>query len=213
MRHAGPPSDWLPAWRPDPAAPLDQLLGTFALWALVAIMVRAGLGIGFHAFALLTGHAELSRTAARMTPRWYRRAAERLAATVVGFTLLGTAGPVLAVADVPAEASETTNPQGPDHPHPGLNRLARSRQHSTDAQMVTPARGPEPLRADHQVMRGDNLWNIAAGRLAAHPDHSLTVREYWLLVIDANRDRLRSGDPDLIFPGETIVLPPLGEPS
>jgi nucleoid-associated protein YgaU len=79
--------------------------------------------------------------------------------------------------------------------------------------MVTPAEGPEPLPADHQVRRGDNLWDIAAGQLAAHPDHTLTVREYWLLVIDANRDRLRSGDPDLIFPGETIMLPPLGEPS
>jgi nucleoid-associated protein YgaU len=28
-------------------------------------------------------------------------------------------------------------------------------------------------------------------------------------VIEANRDRLRSGDPDLIYPGEEIILPPL----
>jgi nucleoid-associated protein YgaU len=35
------------------------------------------------------------------------------------------------------------------------------------------------------------------------------VAEYWHRVIEANRDRLRSGDPDLIYPGEEIILPPL----
>jgi hypothetical protein len=28
-----------------------------------------------------------------------------------------------------------------------------------------------------------------------------------LEVVEANRERLRSGDPDLIYPGETVVLP------
>jgi nucleoid-associated protein YgaU len=31
------------------------------------------------------------------------------------------------------------------------------------------------------------------------------------MVIEANRDHLRSGDPDLIYPGESIVLPRLPE--
>jgi hypothetical protein len=34
------------------------------------------------------------------------------------------------------------------------------------------------------------------------------VAEYWAKVVEANRDRLESGDPDLIFPKEKVVLPP-----
>ncbi len=33
------------------------------------------------------------------------------------------------------------------------------------------------------------------------------ISPYWRLVIDENLDNLRSGDPDLIYPGEVIELP------
>jgi hypothetical protein len=33
------------------------------------------------------------------------------------------------------------------------------------------------------------------------------VHGYWTRVLDANRGALRSGNPDLIFPGESVVLP------
>jgi hypothetical protein len=36
------------------------------------------------------------------------------------------------------------------------------------------------------------------------------ITPVWVEVIAANRDRLRSGDPDLIFPGEIVVLPATG---
>jgi hypothetical protein len=35
------------------------------------------------------------------------------------------------------------------------------------------------------------------------------VTEYWERVKEANRHRLRSGDPDLIEIGEPITLPPV----
>lgn len=211
LHHAGPPSNWMPAWSPNPSAPLDQVLSTFALWALVTLFIWALLGTAFYALALLIGREGVTRRAARITPRWCRRWAERLAATFIGFSLLGAAGPVHAVQDVPAEASEAADPGGTDIPHPGLSRLTRSGKDRTP--LVSPAAGTKPPSADHLVVRGDNLWAIAADRLAAHPDTALTIREYWLLVIDANRDRLRSGNPDLIFPGETVVLPPPREAS
>ena len=58
---------------------------------------------------------------------------------------------------------------------------------------------------------GENLWTIARDHLAAGPDEptSQEVAEYVARVREANRNRLVSGDPDLIFPGETIVLPPV----
>ena len=60
------------------------------------------------------------------------------------------------------------------------------------------------------VEPGDHLWKISEAELArrlgrsAGPDE---VAPYWLSVIDANRDSLHSGDPDLIYPGELITLP------
>jgi hypothetical protein len=65
------------------------------------------------------------------------------------------------------------------------------------------------------VAEGDNLWTIARDRLAkvsGRPADELSEREvarYWLDVVDTNRASLRSGNPDLIFPGEIIKLPPV----
>ena len=61
------------------------------------------------------------------------------------------------------------------------------------------------------VEPGDHLWKISAAHLEtllgrpAQPD---VVTPYWLSVIEVNRDQLHSGDPDLIYPGELISLPP-----
>lgn len=69
------------------------------------------------------------------------------------------------------------------------------------------------IASRHVVVAGDNLWTIAAAAMAngaPQPTHPADVASYWLQVIEANRSRLRSGDPDLIFPGEVIVLPPPG---
>lgn len=65
--------------------------------------------------------------------------------------------------------------------------------------------------ASTTVVPGDNLWLISERALAGalgRPPSEREVASYWRLVIDENRDRLRSGDPDLIYPGEVVVLPP-----
>jgi hypothetical protein len=35
------------------------------------------------------------------------------------------------------------------------------------------------------------------------------IAAYWVRVVEANQGRLRSGDPDLIYPDEDIELPPV----
>lgn len=63
------------------------------------------------------------------------------------------------------------------------------------------------------VEKGDHLWSISASHLEDRLTHAPSAAEitpYWREVIEANTDRLRSGDPDLIFPGETVVLPESG---
>ena len=68
----------------------------------------------------------------------------------------------------------------------------------------------------HTVVAGDNLWTIAEDDLARQSGRKaqdLTLAEvagHWVRVVAANRDRIASGNPNLIFPGETIVCPPLG---
>jgi nucleoid-associated protein YgaU len=63
------------------------------------------------------------------------------------------------------------------------------------------------------VRPGDSMWQLAEKRMRQWRGDALTdadVAPYWLAVIAANHDRIRSGDPDLIFPGEVLILPEWG---
>jgi hypothetical protein len=79
-----------------------------------------------------------------------------------------------------------------------------------------PVAAPSPLPSEVVVDSGDSLWELAARRLAeaSRRDRSdvsdAEIAPYWVRVCDANRARLVSGDVDLVYPGERVVLPPLG---
>jgi LysM domain len=72
-----------------------------------------------------------------------------------------------------------------------------------------PAPDPPPVPAEpprqHVVAPGDSLWTIAVRQVADDGD----VTPYWTRLVDANRHTLRSGNPNLIHPGEVVELPPL----
>ena len=64
--------------------------------------------------------------------------------------------------------------------------------------------------AEHQVVvhEGDNLWSLATDALRLNGVSSPTtgqIAEYWRLVVASNQ--VRSGNPDLIVPGEAINMP------
>ncbi len=74
--------------------------------------------------------------------------------------------------------------------------------------------GEDPIveMTSHTVVRGDNLWRIAANHLATRfgrPATNSEISPYWVAVIGANTATIRSGDPDLIYPGEVLELPPV----
>ncbi len=67
----------------------------------------------------------------------------------------------------------------------------------------------------HTVQPGDNLWTIVAHYLQADdPTNPLTeyqIAPFWAQVVELNRRYLRSQNPDWIYPGEEIWLPPIDE--
>ena len=60
---------------------------------------------------------------------------------------------------------------------------------------------------------GDHLWSVAARTLATSWGRPPTEREvvpYWRLVVELNRRALPNpDDPDLVFPGDVVRLPPV----
>jgi len=75
---------------------------------------------------------------------------------------------------------------------------------------------PSPTAgATHTVARGEHLWSIAARQVATatgNPRAAVApadIARYWRRVVEVNRPRLRSGDPNLVYPGEVVELPPL----
>lgn len=62
------------------------------------------------------------------------------------------------------------------------------------------------------VEEGDHLWKISERRLSDVYQREATNAEigpYWREIIDENQPTLRSGNPDLIYPGEVVALPPV----
>jgi len=91
--------------------------------------------------------------------------------------------------------------------------------------MVEPTTGPTAdaapasaaaatFEAEVVVERGDNLWTISEdriesdlGRDASDPE----IAPYWQTVVDANQGNyVQAGNPNLIYPGQVLVLPPTG---
>lgn len=83
----------------------------------------------------------------------------------------------------------------------------RGRQRATgDAPQGAPLAAPPTT---HVVRPGDHLWSIAEARLGDHLGRPATDREitpYWRSVVAANPQLTQ---PDLLFPGDRITVPPL----
>jgi hypothetical protein len=66
------------------------------------------------------------------------------------------------------------------------------------------------------VAPGDSFWTIAEHQVSdqlGHPATNAQIASYWTQLLDANAGNLvHPGNPNLIYPGQTMVLP-TGAPS
>jgi nucleoid-associated protein YgaU len=135
----------------------------------------------------------------RVAPRFVRR------------LVAGAVGTALLVAPMTATASTGTDVRPPATEAPVLRRVTEPEPPPEDTNLVDLA-GPEPANSTRfvTVEPGGHLWGIAAreleGRLGRVPTDG-EVAPFWRALIAANDGRLQSGDPDLVFPGETVRLP------
>lgn len=175
---------------------------------LVATMLRAII-VTFGAYAALLGAlsllAELFGWSRAL--RWSAR---------LGAARLGLAAGV-AVASLGSAAISTPNPVGAgelaetpaDTDNPPIASL---RPIETPVATLTPLptvdeATPTPAeQATWTVEQGDHLWSIAEARVGETDD--LEIHDYWVRLVELNADRLVvPDDPDLILPGQELLLP------
>lgn len=217
------PSEWGSA---DPIEALTYLCWVGAivasLWLLAGIVIAVA--------ARLSGIRALRTLADRTAVPAVRRLAERAtAASIVVSTLVAPAAaiaqdppappiPIVAVVDQPAavapEPAPTVAPEPGRVETPAAPAGAPTGEAMPHPRWTPPATHQETaVTTTHTVQPGDHLWSISSttlrDRMGRMPSDAETAA-YWRTVIDHNRATLRSGDPDLIYPGETIALPETG---
>lgn len=82
-----------------------------------------------------------------------------------------------------------------------------------EMRMLPPQPDPEPAATGlrrHTVVAGDHFWSVAESELLAARSRPVSDKEidpYWRLLVDTNRAEVL--DPDLLFPGQVVVVPPV----
>ncbi|HLT97227.1 MAG TPA: hypothetical protein VK070_10615 [Acidimicrobiia bacterium] len=201
LLHALSQLPWLRVEWSDPVGWLaeteTEVVIAAAAWLAAAVLLGwVSLSTVAYSLARLAGFAPNSVDWLSIGP--LRKAVDALLA---GSMFLGTISPAAAAVDsTPTGSAVAVDPRYIPVPA-GSNEAVR------------PDPVPHaPAVIDRVVAPGEHLWGLAEETLEAHlgrPPTEAEIVPYWRKVVASNRDRIRSGDPDLIFPGEVIVLPPL----
>lgn len=184
-----------------------------ALWLLAGAVLQ--LSAGVLRSRVLHGVADL------VAPRSLQRLVHGLAGLSLTAGLAVTApsagtptdaGPGVAVmrsADAPPDASGTATMRVLGDPPPAPAPTPSPAP--PPAVPATPAPAPPPAVDVVAVAAGDCFWSISADVLADSLGRPATEREvaaHWRRLVEANRDRLVDpANPDLLYPGQQLVLP------
>lgn len=149
----------------------------------------------------------LRRLTDLITARWARRLLE----STVALSLLSPAPAMAAPAASDPPVMVLVSPTGD-----GSGPAPSSPPSTTPPSTTTPSTTPPatlPEASTWLVQPGDHLWSIAQRVVAQHrgrPVSDIEIAPYWRDLIEANRSLLVDPDnADLLFPGQTLRLPPV----
>lgn len=205
--------------------------------AVIGLARMAVIGAGWYltvgsSIAVLARSARRAGPA-RLQAGLVSRAAESAVRIVVGATIAGaiaTSPAALALPPGPASpmlisGDPATEPVAgvesatvePATWHPVLGTPGAERTASSALDEFGPTGSAQPTSrsetdlAEHVVRPGESFWSISAdvvrARLAGPPTEA-EIAAHWRRFVAMNTERLvRLGDPDLILPGQRLVLP------
>jgi hypothetical protein len=209
--------------------PASAVVGASFEVAIVAIARLIGLTVAYWLLgsALLLMLARISalpaaiRTASWLTWWPLRKLVERGLASGLVLALAGPAAASASPGYVPTPAGDpSTTSTFPPASTTTTTLVLPVAEVDTSESVYLPIEDPRQAAVvttlgavEVTVKPGDNMWLFAERRLRELKGDQITDADtapYWLAVIAANRNRIRSGDPDLIFPGEVLLLPEWG---
>ncbi len=207
---------------------LEQQIFTFAQWLLVAAMAWWLVGATLWIVALRLDNATVRQLALRASlpgSQWFARAMVAGTLAIVPacspnseqptLQYLGEATTATTAAPAPTVPAPTSTPR-PTTVYPSTTAPTPAPPDTAEVAPepeATPADPGEGIATTHEVVMGEHFWAIAASHLETlRPGESPSnaeVARYWRRLINANADSIRSGNPNLIFPGEKLILPSL----
>lgn len=116
--------------------------------------------------------------------------------------------------DAPARASEAASEDEQREPERTTERNNGGRNNEDDRGADNRGRRRSTPQAGERytVRAGDHLWKIAVAVVSAEGDGKgdrNAIASYWAELVRDATPHLQSGDPNLIYPGEELELPPL----
>jgi len=188
------------------------------------LVLRVALGGG--AAALLAGTTATPAASATTTPAARAATTPATSATAtpaapsrLPSTAVRLAPPTLSPAAPPILRGSPTTPgpappptAGPPPPSsPPSKPAAGIRSGSLNPPAVPPAAPTDRHLRLWVVRPGDSLWSIAAEAARSRHVHAPgAIAAYWWRVVEVNRPHLPDpDDPDLLFPGDVVRLPPI----
>ena len=211
-----------------PGTPEDGVL-LISWWAASLIGAWFLASVILWSIALRSRHSRTTRFASRFGLPGTRKLAEStLALTLMLSPAACTAGvseaPTLSLVaqGVTTEPASTTvlnstvldstvlDSTLPPTSRPAAVEPVGKRDGTQPSDAVEPSQAEPQTPPPYEVQCGDSLWKIAASHMGDHlgrKPSSAEVAPYWKRLVDLNRASLLSGEADLIYPGEMLVLP------
>ncbi len=218
--------DWVHFWGWLQAAPLGDALAGILRWTMLALAWWLLASSVLYSVARLSKVPALIRGTGWLTVPFVRFAVDRaLVVTLAASTVVGArAGAAFAQTPTGPPVARATVSASPTPGWNGAKASVASRATALPVVDTVALRSPEPATASLgapplaaarqcEVQVDDNLWSIAAAHLAEVTGQDASslgagdIASYWWGVVDANRATLRSGHPNLLYPGEVVVLP------